>query len=369
LHPSFSKRGGVGGFENYFNEMFLYDKERVVTGKTYSPPPIFFPEKETSILLSNRIKHCNLGSLIKAIAFSGILIFFSLFFSCGNQEEGEFKPGIKTNTPPSITSVEILPKNPNKESNLNFIIQSQNPDGGPVTYHCQWIKNNEEIPGEDKDILESGNFRKGDLIQVKLIPTDGKAEGAPFLSQPIKILNSPPVIQEVQIEPKMAYATDSLRVNVKSYDIDGDSIYYIYRWEKNGEVLSNEGEVLERGRFKKGDSIAITIMPDDKEIQGSPKRSESIKILNSPPIIVSSPPTSIEGSDYSYQVKAYDPDDDPISFNLKSAPNGMEIDQKTGLVRWTIQSRDRGTHSIEIEASDQEGAKSFQHFVLTVEFR
>jgi hypothetical protein len=347
--------------------MFLYDKEEIVIGKIYSPLPIFFSEKESSVLLSNRINHCNLGSVIKAIAFSGILIFFSLNFSCGNQGEDKFKPGIKTNTPFSITSVEILPKNPNKESSLNLIIQSRSPDGDPVTYHCQWIRNNEEIPGEDKTVLESGNFRKGDLIRVKLIPTNSKAEGEPFLSQPIKILNSPPVIQEVQIEPKMAYATDSLRVNVKSNDIDGDSIYYIYRWEKNGEVLSDEGEILERGRFKKRDSIAITITPDDKETQGSPKRSESIKILNSPPIVASSPPTSIEGSDYSYQVKAYDPDDDPISFKLKSAPEGMEIDQEKGLVRWTIQPKDKGTHSIEIEASDQEGAKSFQRFVLNVE--
>jgi hypothetical protein len=349
--------------------MFLYDKERVVTEKTYFLPPIFFSGKEISILLSNRIKHFNLGSVIKAIAFSGILILFFLNFSCGNQGEGEFKPGIQTNTPPSITSVEILPRNPNKESNLNLIIQSQDPDRDPVTYRCQWIKNNEEMPSEDKTILESGNFRKGDLIQVRLTPSDGQAEGAPFLSQPIKILNSPPMIQEVQIEPKVAYATDSLRVNVKSYDIDGDSIYYIYRWEKNGEVLSAEGEVLERGRFKKGDSIAITITPDDKETQGVPKRSRPVVILNSPPLIVSSPPTSIEGNNYSYQVKAHDPDDDPISFKLKSAPKGMEIDQATGLVRWAIQSKDRGTHSIEIETSDQEGAKSIQRFVLNVEIR
>jgi hypothetical protein len=45
----------------------------------------------------------------------------------------------------------------------------------------------------------------------------------------------------------------------------------------------------------------------------------------------------------------------------------MEIDQEKGLVRWTIQPKDKGTHSIEIEASDQEGAKSFQRFVLNVE--
>jgi hypothetical protein len=239
-----------------------------------------------------------------------------------------------------------------------------------VTYHYQWIKNNEEIAGEDKNILKSGSFKKGDFIQVKVIPSDEKVDGNPFLSALVKILNSPPVIQEVRIEPRMAYINDQLKVQVKSYDIDGDSVDYIYQWGKNGAVLTEEKtEVLEKGRFKKGDSIAVTVTPNDGESQGISKKSEAITILNSPPIIVSSPPTSVEGNDYTYQVKAYDPDNEPIFFALKSAPKGMEIDKETGLVRWAIRGQDRGTHSIEIEASDKEGAKSFQRFVLNIEIR
>jgi hypothetical protein len=327
-------------------------------------------KKDISTHSFNRINDFGLCSAIKAIAFCTILIYLFLNLSCGKQKEVESKSQIQVNRPPIITSVNIVPQNPNKESYLDVITRSQDPDGDPVTYHYQWIKNNEEILGEDKNILKNGNFKKGDLIQVKIIPSDGKVEGEPFLSVPVKILNSPPVIQEVRIEPKMAYANDHLKVYIKSNDIDRDSIYYTYQWEKNGAVLTEEkGEVLERVRFKKGDSIAVTVTPNDGESQGISKKSEPITILNSPPIIISSPPTSVEGNDYIYQVKAYDPDNDPIFFALKSAPKGMEIDKETGLVRWAIRSQDRGTHSIEIEASDKEGAKSFQRFVLNVEIR
>ncbi len=239
-----------------------------------------------------------------------------------------------------------------------------------MLYLYQWIKNNEEILGENINILKSGKSKKGDLIQVKVIPSDGKANGEPFQSDPVRILNSPPVIQQVRIEPKMAYANDRLKAYIRGNDVDGDSIDYTFQWVKNGVVLTEEKtEVLEKGRFKKGDSIAVTVTPDDRESQGISRRSEAITIQNSPPMIVSSPPTSVKGNDYIYQIQAYDPDNDPISFSLKSAPRGMEIDKETGLIRWNIQRNDRGSHSIEVEVADQEGARAVQRFVFNLEIK
>jgi len=205
---------------------------------------------------------------------------------------------------------------------------------------------------------------------VRVTPSDGKVNGTPFLSPEVKILNSPPVIQEVGIEPKVAYVTDRLKANVKGSDSDGDFIYYTYQWEKNGVVLNEErGETLEEGRFKKGDSIVVILTPDDREILGAPKKSEPLIISNSPPLILSSPPTSIEKATYLYQVRANDPDSDPITFALKSSPKGMEMDKKTGLIRWEIRKEDKGTHSVEIEISDDSGAKNIQRYSLTIDIK
>jgi hypothetical protein len=134
-------------------------------------------------------------------------------------------------------------------------------------------------------------------------------------------------------------------------------------------LLDERKEVLEQGRLKKGDTITVTMVPDDREIIGVPKKSAPVTILNSAPIIDSSPPVSIDGTKYIYQVKASDPDNDPITFSLKSGPKGMKIDQKTGLIQWDIQKEDKGTHSIEIEVRDSEGAASFQRYTLVVEVR
>jgi hypothetical protein len=266
--------------------------------------------------------------------------------------------------------VTIVPERPNPENDLGVVIQSQDPDEDLVNYRYQWIKNDIEIAGENGNILRAGSFRKGDMFQVRVIPSDGKGDGNPFLSNPVKIQNAPPVVREVWIEPQMPRIQNDLKVHEKSTDADGDTIYFTYQWEKNGAVLTDERkDTLEGTGFKKGDSISVTVIPDDREIMGAPRKSEPVKIANSAPTIVSSPPTSIQGTDYLYQVKANDPDKDPITFTLKSGPKGMKIDLESGLISWQIRKEDKGTHSIEIEVSDNEGARSYQQYTLAIEVR
>ena len=288
--------------------------------------------------------------------------------SCSPQQAIESKR--RGNSAPVIAAVRISPEKATIQSHLTTFVQCQDSNGDSITYHYQWMRNDEEIIGENKNTLESGNFKRGDLIQVRATPSDGKVDGVAVVSPAVKILNSSPVIQEAWIEPKVAYTTDRLKANVRSSDLDGDFIYCTYQWEINGVVLNEErGEYFERGRFRKGDSITVIVTPEDRESLGSPKKSESLIISNSPPVILSSPPTSVENMTYLYQVRANDPDNDPIAFTLKSGPKGMEMDKKTGLLRWEIRKEEKGSHSVEIEVSDDAGAKSIQRYTLAVDFK
>ncbi len=304
--------------------------------------------------------------MIKMFHFLFALLLFLCVFSCTRPEKAE--PKLKTNSPPVIISVRIFPENPSRENDLTGIVHSTDPDQDSVTYQYQWMKNDEELVGETNNILKSGSFKKGDLIRLKVVPSDGKTVGKPFLSDPVKILNIPPVIQEVWIEPRVAKVGDDLRANIKSSDGDRDPLYFSYQWEKNGTVLVGErGEILAGNLFKKGDSITVTVTPDDRETIGSPKKSDPVIIINSPPSILSTPPKSTEGPKYSYQVKAIDPDGDPITYTIKSGPKGMTIDAERGLIKWEIRPGEKGTYPIEIEVFDQEGASCKQRFTLSVE--
>jgi hypothetical protein len=318
----------------------------------------------TIISIINDLRE-NTGSMKGRISIA-LLISLMITVSCDNSQD--LKP--KTNAPPVVASANILPETPNIQTELHAMVQSQDPDHDPVTNHYEWIKNGEEIPGENAYILRKGKLQKGDLIQVRVTPSDGKVNGTPFLSAPVKVVNSPPVIQEVRVEPRVAYAKDNLKALVQGFDPDGDSIQYTYQWEKNGVLLTEErDETLLAGRFKKGDSIALTATPRDSETLGAPKKSGTTIITNRPPFIVSSPSNKMDGSIYTYQVQANDPDDDPIIFTLKSAPKGMEINKETGLIQWNIHKGDQGTQVIEIEACDGEGAKSIQKYTLSVAAR
>lgn len=307
------------------------------------------------------------NTTICRFCFVFLLLFASgMGISCEDQQGRKIRS--EANPLPVITSVTISPAQPNKESDLSLFVQSHNPGGNPLAHRYQWVKNDEDIAGENQESLRSGNFKKGDLIRVKVVPFDGNTLGKPFLSDPVRISNSPPVVEEINIEPKLAYANSDLKAVARSSDPDGDPVNYHYTWEKNGIVLSEE-DVLQSNGFKRGESFTVTVTPHDGEVSGKPKKSEPLIITNSPPFIVSSPPDNLKGNTYTYRVKAEDPDNDPIIFSLKTAPKGMVINKESGLIQWEFARRDHGNQLIEIEASDSEGAKSFQRYTLTIKVR
>jgi len=326
-------------------------------------------KRNVSTHFSNRRrgqKQRSKGTLL-VIALAGILLLGGAF-SC-EEQRGKGSPP-KGNLPPSITSAQILPEKPMVESDLSLLVQCQDPEGDSISYEYQWLKNDQEIPGENKSVLAKGGFRKGDSLRVRVVAGDGKLKGQPFLSEPVQVVNSPPMIQEVRIEPTAVHIHDHPKVTVKGADKDGDFVYYTYQWEINGNPVSEErGEILEQVRLKKGDSIAVLVTPDDRGTLGVARKSDPILVVNSPPVIVSAPPTTAEGNIYLYQVGANDPDQDPLTFTLRQGPRGMTIDAKTGLLRWEIRPEDKGIHTIEIEASDNDGAKSIQRYSLAVDFK
>ena len=84
---------------------------------------------------------------------------------------------------------------------------------------------------------------------------------------------------------------------------------------------------------------------------------------NHPPTVTSVPQTSaLIGAAYTYGVTATDLDGDTLSYALTTAPVGMTIDARTGLLSWTPTSAQAGLNAVTIEVSDGRGGTATQSF-------
>ena len=75
-----------------------------------------------------------------------------------------------------------------------------------------------------------------------------------------------------------------------------------------------------------------------------------------------------EGSAYSYDVDATDPDaNDSLTFSLPVKPNGMTINSASGLISWVPTGAQVGSQTVEVLVTDNEGATDQRIFNITVD--
>ena len=69
---------------------------------------------------------------------------------------------------------------------------------------------------------------------------------------------------------------------------------------------------------------------------------------------------------YVYDTDAVDPDGDPLTYTLPTAPAGMGIDPVSGLIRWGPAPTQIGSHPVTVSVSDGRGGTAVQNFLVCV---
>ncbi len=83
--------------------------------------------------------------------------------------------------------------------------------------------------------------------------------------------------------------------------------------------------------------------------------------VNTPPRIVTTAITrGMEGKEYTYTVIATDAENDAITYSLARRPDGMMIDNVSGVISWTPSLS--GNYEVQVQARDSEGAGSIQSY-------
>ncbi|NJR73770.1 MAG: VWA domain-containing protein [Scytonema sp. CRU_2_7] len=88
---------------------------------------------------------------------------------------------------------------------------------------------------------------------------------------------------------------------------------------------------------------------------------------NYAPVITSKPAIAAAiNQQYVYDVDAIDGDNDPLKYSLLTAPQGMTIDENTGLISWNTTSQIAEDYNINVQVADGKGGVDNQTFTLTL---
>ncbi|MFT7521342.1 MAG: hypothetical protein ACI9MC_003493, partial [Kiritimatiellia bacterium] len=185
------------------------------------------------------------------------------------------------NQAPDGLEVSLTPAAPSTLDELVVVFDSQATDANDdqITYHYTWTVDGGRTE-HDGELMASGETRKGQLWQVRVIATDGKQPGIPAIAE-VTVVNTPPTA-DVRLTPEVPRTADPLKVEADLNDIDRDTVAVTYSWSLNGSVVSIREPEVRPTRTSKGDVWEVTVTPSDDEVDGEPV-VVSVTIANTPP--------------------------------------------------------------------------------------
>jgi hypothetical protein len=253
---------------------------------------------------------------------------------------------------PELCALEISPKGATRDSTVSlnftgFAVQDSK---------IEWLLNGIPVECLSPSQLKLSQAKKGDTIQARAL-----VRGREILSNKIDIVNALPEITALKFLTEVVKPGDVLSVAVGGSDVDEDKVTYLYEWTINGEPAGTESKI---GRpVKRGDSVVVKVTPFDGESYGKTV-TLSREIQNLPPVIQEHAEFQFDGTRYTYQVKASDPDGDALTYALDSSADGMTIDKSGGLITWIVPTAFKGKRSVSIDVTDGHGGIS--RYVLNI---
>ena len=253
-------------------------------------------------------------------------------------------------------TVQILPEDPTSTDCLQATIK-----GNPGRSGVVWKVNGDVVATGTSTQFCSENYKRDDLVTVVVGTSDKGAQAS------VVVGNSLPQVVDISSTPDEIFAGTDISVFPVAEDADGDDVSFSYQWLINGEAdpLLTEA-TLPGDRFSKGDVIQVLIVPNDFYADGPTYESYAQSVPNAAPQITSEPPQGISSLDYRYQVVASDPDDSQLTYRLDEAPEGMSIDENSGLIQWSLADVTPGDYTIAIIVTDPDGADAAQEYKLTL---
>ena len=265
---------------------------------------------------------------------------------------------------PVIESLRLEPAEPVMGDTVRALVEIADADEGRAHVRYRWTLGGEAVEG-DIPSLSLGDAPRGTTFAITVVASDGGTESA-LLSAEGVIRNTPPRVERLRVGPAPEFTVgDMAWVEAETSDRDGDDLELEYRWTVNGwdESERANGAEFDTSGLKVGDVLQVTTIADDGYAKSEPFPSPPLRVVNRPPHVLSRPGSSERGR-FHYRVEVDDPDGDSVLYSLSEAPEGMQIDSESGVIEWTLPTRQAGPYAVRVLVDDQRGGKVAHSFNL-----
>lgn len=233
-------------------------------------------------------------------------------------------PLVISNSPPSVDSAAITPPVLTTLTDATCTPGTfSDADGDPEGYTYGWTVNGSAAGSTSA--LPSSAFVRGNTVVCTLTPFDGEDEGAPVSSPSVVVANTPPVLDSVAITPSSPRVGDTLSAVLgSSHDADSDPITFRYAWSIDGVPTGHTGSTF--SSFSPGNSIRVTVTPNDGFEDGTPVTSGAVSVENTPPVIHSltlSPRPAYTNTPVMASTHATDADGDELAYTYTWFVDGV----------------------------------------------
>jgi hypothetical protein len=193
----------------------------------------------------------------------------------------------------------------------------------------------------------AGTLHKNDVVTVTVTPNDGTLNGAPVSASKTSPDNPPSTTVAITGTPTTG---STLTATASPTDPDGDAVTLIYVWSVNGTVkqtsasTSSTTNTYTLGTIHKGDTITVSVTPNDGTLNGAAATASVIGPNNPPSATVTLSSPLKNGTTATATATDSDPDGDPVTLVYVWKVNGTTVRTSSSTSSLTDTWAVTGTH-------------------------
>jgi hypothetical protein len=227
------------------------------------------------------------------------------------------------NVAPTAPVITLEPGLPTTGDDLELVFQEEalDPNGDGLEYRIAWFQDDSERADLSDEQVDASETTRGETWEVQVRAWDGVLEG-PVMTASVVILNSGPIVTELEISPAEPLAGDELVATYSVEDADGDALSSTVLWSVDGLETWHESATLPAHATRRGEEWSIQVVAEDGFADSDPEVARITIGNTAPPApssveIAPSAPTTADTLLCVVDGATEDTDEDPIAWTVQ----------------------------------------------------